>query len=110
LIGREFRRKPGLVLFDLSVRQPHVNFNQDATAAVVCLCFGAVAREFLRLLGGGCQLPLGVRARNQGDDFCCEAIYFDRNEKPKTGMISGAFQTPGEAASALLEKIYETAK
>jgi porphobilinogen deaminase len=33
----------------------------------------AVEREFLRLLGGGCQLPLGIRARIQGGDLCCEA-------------------------------------
>ncbi len=70
----------------------------------------AVEREFLRLLGGGCQLPLGIRARIQGDDLCCEAIFFDESEKPKSGMVSGAFRSPREAASALLEKIYETAK
>src|SRR5258708_16091669 len=70
----------------------------------------AVEREFLRLLGGGCQLPLGIHARIQGGDLCCEAIFFDESEKPKSGIVSGAFHTPREAASALLDKIYETAK
>jgi len=70
----------------------------------------AVEREFLRLLGGGCQLPLGIRARIQGDDLCCEAIFFDESEKPRSGIVSGTFHTPREAASALLDKIYETAK
>jgi hydroxymethylbilane synthase len=70
----------------------------------------AVEREFLSLLGGGCQLPLGIRARIQGGDLCCEAIFFDESEKPRSGIVSGTFHTPREAASALLDKIYETAK
>jgi hydroxymethylbilane synthase len=70
----------------------------------------AVEREFLSLLGGSCQLPLGIRARIQGGDLCCEAIFFDESEKPRSGIVSGTFHTPREAASALLDKIYETAK
>ena len=70
----------------------------------------AVEREFLRLLGGGCQLPLGIRARIQEGDLWCEAVFFDESEKPRSGIVSGAFHTPQEAASALLDKIYETAK
>ena len=70
----------------------------------------AVEREFLRLLGGGCQLPLGIRARNKGENLSCEAIFFDNGEKPRSGIVSGAFHTPKEAAAALLDKIYETAK
>jgi porphobilinogen deaminase len=70
----------------------------------------AVEREFLRLLGGGCQLPLGIRARVQEGDLRCEAVFFDESEKPRYGIVSGAFHTPQEAASALLDKIYETAK
>jgi hydroxymethylbilane synthase len=70
----------------------------------------AVEREFLRLLGGGCQLPLGIRARIQEGDVWCEAVFFDESEKPRSGIVSGAFHTPQEAASALLDKIYETAK
>jgi hydroxymethylbilane synthase len=70
----------------------------------------AVEREFLRLLGGGCQLPLGIRARIQEGDVWCEAVFFDESEKPRSGIVSGAFHTPQEAAAALLDKIYETAK
>jgi hydroxymethylbilane synthase len=70
----------------------------------------AVEREFLRLLGGGCQLPLGIRARVQAGDLRCEAVFFDESGKPRHGIVSGAFHTPQEAASALLDKIYETAK
>src|SRR5260370_31845695 len=70
----------------------------------------AVEREFLRMLGGGCQLPLVILAEIKGDIFHCEAIFFDESEKPRSGIISCAFHTPREAASALLDKIYETAK
>ncbi len=70
----------------------------------------AVEREFLRLLGGGCQLPLGIHARLQGDELNCEAIFFDDGEKPRSGKVSGVFHTPREAASALLVKLYETSK
>ena len=70
----------------------------------------AVEREFLRLLGGGCQLPLGIRARLYEGYLCCEAVFFDESEKPRSGIVSGTFRTPEEAASALLDKIYETAK
>jgi hypothetical protein len=55
-------------------------------------------------------LPLGIHARIQGGDLCCEAIFFDGSDKPRSGTVSGAFHTPREAASALLNKIYENAK
>jgi hydroxymethylbilane synthase len=70
----------------------------------------AVEREFLRLLGGGCQLPLGIRTRLREGELHCEAIFFDECGKPRSGIISGEYQTPREAASALFEKIYENAK
>jgi hydroxymethylbilane synthase len=70
----------------------------------------AVERAFLGLLGGGCQLPLGIRTRIQGNELSCEAIIFDESDKPRFGIVSGEFRTPQEAASALLKRIYETAK
>ena len=69
-----------------------------------------VEREFLRLLGGGCQLPLGIRTRIRERELHCEAIFFDEVGKPRSGIISGEYETPRQAASALLEKIYENAK
>ena len=54
---------------------------------------------------GGAKIDKGL-----GGDLCCEAIFFDESEKPRSGIVSGAFHTPREAASALLDKIYETAK
>jgi hydroxymethylbilane synthase len=103
---------PGQGAIGLEVRVNDLEMKKIVTSvnhAQTWFCT-AVEREFLSLLGGGCQLPLGIRARIQGDDLCCEAIFFDESEKPRSGIVSGTFHTPREAASALLDKIYETAK
>ena len=67
----------------------------------------SVEREFLRLLGGGCNLPLGIRTSLNGRELTCEAIIFDENDQPRFGTLSGEYQTPLAAASALLNRIYE---
>jgi hydroxymethylbilane synthase len=72
-------------------------------------CTG-VEREFLRLLGGGCNLPVGIRTFLDGTELRCQAIVFDENDRPRTGTLSGKFTTPRAAASALWEKIYEEGK
>jgi hydroxymethylbilane synthase len=72
-------------------------------------CTG-VEREFLRLLGGGCNLPVGIRTSLAGAELRCEAIIFDESDKPRSGILSGQFDTPRAAASALLSKIYEKGK
>jgi hydroxymethylbilane synthase len=70
----------------------------------------AVEREFLRLLGGGCSLPVGIRTLLKADELRCEAIIFDESDKPRSGTLSGRFSAPAEAASALFNKIYEKGK
>ncbi len=72
-------------------------------------CTG-VEREFLRLLGGGCNLPLGIRTSLKGSELRCEAIIFDETEKPVSGILAGEFKTARAAASALLNQIYEKGK
>jgi hydroxymethylbilane synthase len=67
----------------------------------------AVEREFLRLLGGGCNLPVGIRTSLEGGELRCEAIIFDESDKPRSGTLSGRFSAPTEAAAALLNRIYE---
>jgi hydroxymethylbilane synthase len=69
-----------------------------------------VEREFLRLLGGGCNLPVGIRTSLSGSELRCEAIIFDESDKPRSGTLSGHFKTPRAAASALLHRIYEKGK
>ena len=63
-------------------------------------------RELLSMLGGGCQLPLGVRTRLENEDFSMEAILFRDHGDPIRGFVSGLFTNPREAAKALLQKIY----
>src|SRR5215470_10077677 len=63
-------------------------------------------RELLSMLGGGCQLPLGVRTRLENEDFSMEAILFRDQGDPIRGFVSGVFMNPREAARALLQRIY----
>ena len=65
-------------------------------------------RELLRLLGGGCQAPVGVQTRIQGGTLYFEAIVFDNQSKPQSGAVSGVFHTPQTAATALITKLYES--
>jgi hydroxymethylbilane synthase len=69
-----------------------------------------VEREFLRLLGGGCNLPVGIRTSLDGTQLCCQAIVFDENNQSRTGTLCGKFATPRAAATELLERIYEKGK
>jgi hydroxymethylbilane synthase len=67
-------------------------------------------RELLRMLGGGCQLPLGVRTRLENKNFSMEAILFRDQGDPIRGFVSGVFMNPREAAEALLQRIYGQGK
>jgi hydroxymethylbilane synthase len=66
-----------------------------------------VEREFLRLLGGGCNLPVGIRARLNGCKLNCEAIVFDEHGNWFSGVLSGEFETAETAAAVLLKRVYE---
>jgi hydroxymethylbilane synthase len=66
----------------------------------------AVEREFLRLLKGGCQTPIGIRSRIHGSELHLEAVVFDRNGRARSGAVFGAFQTSQAAAAALVDKVY----
>ena len=56
-------------------------------------CTG-VEREFLRLLGGGCNLPLGIRTSLKGSELRCEAIIFDETEKPGPELYRANLRRP----------------
>jgi hydroxymethylbilane synthase len=98
-IGLEIRAN------DLELHQYLRNINDPPT----WFCT-AVEREFLRQLGGGCSLPVGIRTSLEGGQLRCEAIIFDETDKPRSGTLSGRFSAPTEAASALLNRIYEKGK
>jgi hydroxymethylbilane synthase len=85
------------------------NFLGTINDAPTWFCTG-VEREFLRLLGGGCNLPLGIRTSMSGSELRCEAILFDEGGKSRSGTLAGEFETPRAAASALLNRIYEKGK
>src|SRR6202022_3036814 len=90
---------------DLELKQLLVQVNDSKT----WFCVQA-ERELLRMLGGGCQLPLGVRTRLNNDDFWMEAILFRDEAAPISGFVSGVFSDPTAAAVALLDRIYEEGK
>ena len=90
---------------DLELR----TFLGDVNDAATWFCTG-VEREFLRRLGGGCNLPVGIRTSLDGVELRCEAIVFDESNEPRVATLSGQFATPRAAASALMSRIYEKGK
>jgi hydroxymethylbilane synthase len=79
-------------------------------------------REFLRLLGGGCEVPIGVRATirsaetsergslgesvsSMGEQALLEAIVFEE-DIVRTGSVAGNFGSAELAAQTLFQKIY----
>jgi hydroxymethylbilane synthase len=63
-------------------------------------------REFLRLLGGGCEVPIGVRATLTGEQALLEAIVFGENDTVWKGSVAGSFATAELAAQTLFRKLY----
>ena len=90
---------------DLELKQLLVHVNDPET----WFCVEA-ERALLRMLGGGCQSPLGVRTRMQKENFWMEAILFRDEFTPIFGFVSGKFPDPRAAAAALFNKIYEQRK
>jgi hydroxymethylbilane synthase len=103
---------PGQGAIGLEIRANDQELNQilgEINDSATWFCTG-VEREFLRLVGGGCNLPLGIRTRLEGNQLHCEAIIFDETDQPRTGTLSGEFETPQAAAAVLLSRIYEKGK
>jgi hydroxymethylbilane synthase len=98
-IGLETRRG------DLDLKEVLTKINDPKT----WFCT-SVEREFLRLLGGGCNLPLGILASLKGSELHCEAIIFDEFGKSQSATLSQGFDEPAAAAAALLKKFYEESK
>lgn len=64
-------------------------------------------RDFLRLINGGCGVPVGVRSWTAGTTLHLQAVVFDRGPKPRTGKVTVPVEDHRGAAAALLEKLYE---
>jgi hydroxymethylbilane synthase len=63
-------------------------------------------REFLRLVGGGCSVPIGVYARVEGDKMTVAAIVFEDSGKLRQGSVTMPAKAPLGAAEALYREIY----
>ena len=63
-------------------------------------------REFLRLVGGGCNVPIGVYARVVTDTMTLAAIVFEEAGKVRQGSVTVPVKAPSDAAQVLYRKIY----
>jgi hydroxymethylbilane synthase len=63
-------------------------------------------REFLRLVGGGCSVPIGVYARLVGDTMTLAAIIFEEAGKLRQGSVTVPAKAPLDAAQILYREIY----
>jgi hydroxymethylbilane synthase len=63
-------------------------------------------REFLRLVGGGCDVPVGVYARATGDTMTLAAIVFEEAGKIRQGSVNVPLKAPLDAAQKLHREIY----
>lgn len=64
-------------------------------------------REFLRLLDGDCDSPVGVQARVAGDNLQMQAQVFEtQRAEPRIGKASGPAAEPETLAAKLMEQLY----
>jgi hydroxymethylbilane synthase len=70
------------------------------------LCLRA-EREFLRLLEGDCDSPVGVRATMTNEKLRLHAqVFAEGMLAPQAGVATGESSQPEELAAALMEKLY----
>ncbi len=76
--------------------------NHHATA--VCL---RAEREFLRLLNGDCDSPVGVQAKLETEELRLQAQVFEASTvAPRVGMVVGSSSDPEAVAAKLMEQLY----
>ena len=70
------------------------------------LCLRA-EREFLRLLDGDCDSPVGVHATMTNEKLWLQAqVFAEGTLAPQAGAVTGESAQPEELAAALMEKLY----
>ncbi len=70
------------------------------------LCLRA-EREFLRLLEGDCDSPVGVHATMTNEKLRLQAqVFAEGTLAPQAGAVTGESAQPEELAAALMEKLY----
>jgi hydroxymethylbilane synthase len=63
-------------------------------------------REFLRLVGGGCDVPVGVYASVVGDTMTLAGIIFEEAGNVRQGSVAAQRNAPLDAAQVLYREIY----
>jgi hydroxymethylbilane synthase len=91
----------------LTRREDLLPFLRDINDRATETCVLA-ERAFLRLLGGGCHTPVGVRTQLTGDKLTFAGLVFEADGTAHSGQVSGVFAEPEQAAQALWEKCYES--
>lgn len=75
----------------------------NCAATMTCV---TAERELLSLLGGGCQMPLGVSTRLEGENLRMEAVLFrDGSFTPSEAASQGGRLNPAGVARALAERL-----
>ena len=70
------------------------------------LCLRA-EREFLHLLNGDCDSPVGVQGRIEGKDLSLRAQIFETERvEPRAGSIAGSGDDPETVAAKLMKQLY----
>ncbi|MBV9490605.1 MAG: hydroxymethylbilane synthase [Verrucomicrobia bacterium] len=64
-------------------------------------------RDFLRLIGGGCGIPVGIRSWINGENLGMEAVVFEGGTNPRRAKVAVPANDHRGAAATLLEKLYE---
>jgi len=96
VIGLQIRRN------DERLRRLAVAISDQPTL----LCLQA-EREFLRLLNGDCDSPVGVHATMTNGKLRLQAqVFTEGTLAPQAGAVIGECRQPEELAAALMEKLY----
>jgi hydroxymethylbilane synthase len=87
---------------DTRIQQLLDTINDEATY----LCLRA-EREFLRLLNGDCDSPVGVQAKLEAEQLRLQAQVFElTTAAPRVGTSAGPAADPEAVASKLMEQLY----
>ena len=109
LSQEDFVPAGGQGVIALQIRRDDANAQRvfDAINDRTTLLALRAEREFLRLLDGDCDSPVGVQATLGDDKLILRAQVFQTNKSaPKMGEITGGSDDPEAVARSLMQLIY----